>query len=306
MSPPTSTARRAPRRRTARRTADSLTTLRQVVIALLLIAVVAGLVKSCQGSSTLIPESVRCEAPSGEPVATLDPEQAASAATIAGVAVRRRLPERAAVIAIATAMQESKLRNIEYGDRDSLGLLQQRPSQGWGTQAQVMDPVYAAEQFYTHLLRVKGWESMRLTVAAQRVQRSGFPEAYAQHETEAQALADALVGAKRASLGCVLGPAGTGTSPSAVISALKREIGVTAKATGRLLTVSTASDKGASAVSAWAVAHADEYDVTSVVVENRTWTRARAASALEWTSTTTPVGVRTIVITLAGPTTSSG
>jgi hypothetical protein len=79
-------------------------------------------------------------------------EQVGNARTIAQVGYERGLPERAVVIALATAMQESRLRNLDYGDRDSLGLFQQRPSQGWGTPAQVQDPVYAAGKFYDGLV----------------------------------------------------------------------------------------------------------------------------------------------------------
>jgi hypothetical protein len=126
---------------------------------------------------------------------TLTSEQVANAATIAQVARDRGLPERAVVIALATAQQESRLRNLDYGDRDSLGLFQQRPSSGWGTEAQVQDPVYAANKFYDHLVEVPGWENGRLTEVAQRVQRSAWPEAYQQWEPMATALATALSGA---------------------------------------------------------------------------------------------------------------
>jgi hypothetical protein len=122
----------------------------------------------------------------------LTPEQIANARTIARVGRDRGLPERAVVIALATAMQESGLRNLDHGDRDSLGLFQQRPSQGWGTEAQVQDPVYAAGKFYDGLVRVPGWEARRLTDAAQVVQRSGFPEAYQKHEGMAVELTTAI------------------------------------------------------------------------------------------------------------------
>ena len=89
---------------------------------------------------------------------TLTAEQVTNAATIAQVARDRGLPDRAIVIALATAQQESRLRNLDYGDRDSLGLFQQRPSQGWGTEAQVQDPVYAAGKFYDGLVKVPDWE----------------------------------------------------------------------------------------------------------------------------------------------------
>jgi len=119
-------------------------------------------------------------------------EQATNAATIARVGRDRGLSERAVVIALATAQQESRLRNLDYGDRDSLGLFQQRPSQGWGTPAQVRDPVYAAGRFYDHLVAVPHWQTGRLTDVAQTVQRSGFPLAYQKWEPMAVTLARAL------------------------------------------------------------------------------------------------------------------
>jgi len=125
---------------------------------------------------------------------TVSAEQARHATTIARVARDRGLPDRAVVIALATAQQESGLRNLDYGDRDSLGLFQQRPSQGWGTPAQVQDPVYAAGKFYDGLVQVPGWETGRLTEVAQQVQLSGFPEAYQKHEAMAQELTVALTG----------------------------------------------------------------------------------------------------------------
>jgi hypothetical protein len=123
---------------------------------------------------------------------TLTGEQLANARTIAQVAWDRGLPERAVVIALATAMQESRLRNLDHGDRDSLGLFQQRPSQGWGTPEQVQDPTYAAGKFYDHLVKFPGWDTGRLTDVAQGVQRSGFPEAYQKHEAMAVELAAGL------------------------------------------------------------------------------------------------------------------
>jgi hypothetical protein len=124
---------------------------------------------------------------------TLSAEQLRHAATIADVARARGLPDRAVVIALATAMQESHLRNLDHGDRDSLGLFQQRPSQGWGTPAQVRDPVYAAGRFYDHLVAVPGWQTGRLTDVADAVQRSAFPLAYAKWSDMAGALAAALL-----------------------------------------------------------------------------------------------------------------
>ena len=123
------------------------------------------------------------------------PDQAGNAAAITAIAVQRGMPPRAATIAIATAMQESKVRNVKFGDRDSLGLFQQRPSQGWGTAEQILDPEYSTNKFYDALAKVKGYQSMDIAQAAQKVQRSAAGEAYAQHEAQARVTASALVGA---------------------------------------------------------------------------------------------------------------
>jgi hypothetical protein len=123
---------------------------------------------------------------------------------ITGVAVRRGLPPRAATIALATAYQESGLRNVAHGDRDSLGLFQQRPSMGWGTPAQVQDPHYAASKFYDALVKIKNYQQLAVTVAADRVQRSAYPNAYADHEADARILASALTGQSKAAFSCTL------------------------------------------------------------------------------------------------------
>ena len=136
----------------------------------------------------------RCTATAAGRTVVLDVEQAENAALITAVSVGRGMPARAATIALAAAYQESKLYNLEHGDRDSAGLFQQRPSQGWGSFEEVTDPYYATNAFYDALDRVDGYESMEVTVAAQRVQRSGFPEAYADHEADARVLASALTG----------------------------------------------------------------------------------------------------------------
>ncbi|MER5490766.1 C40 family peptidase [Streptomyces sp. NPDC002490] len=118
--------------------------------------------------------------------------QVPHARTIQATGVAMKVPVRGQIVALATALQESGLRNLDYGDRDSLGLFQQRPSMGWGTAAQIRDPVYASTKFYEGLLKVSGWESMTVTQAAQAVQLSGFPDAYAKWEPLATALQKAL------------------------------------------------------------------------------------------------------------------
>ena len=130
----------------------------------------------------------------GDTAATLSAEQRQNATTIIGVAKQKGAPPRAWLVALATAMQESTLRNINHGDRDSLGLFQQRPSQGWGSPAQVLDPVYSTTIFLDKLLQVPNWDRLPVTVAAQTVQRSAFPDAYAKWEGLAAELVSQLAG----------------------------------------------------------------------------------------------------------------
>jgi murein DD-endopeptidase MepM/ murein hydrolase activator NlpD len=113
---------------------------------------------------------------------------------IVAVGERMRVPVRGWVIAVATALQESDLINAGGGPDDSLGLFQQRPSQGWGTPEQIMNPDYAAGKFYEHLLAVPGWQALPLTDAAQAVQRSAFPDAYQKHEARAAAIVAVFTG----------------------------------------------------------------------------------------------------------------
>ncbi|MFI6129443.1 M23 family metallopeptidase [Micromonospora sp. NPDC051141] len=121
-------------------------------------------------------------------------EQVGNAAQIVAVGRQHGVPARGWVIAVATAMVESDLRNLRGGDRDSLGLFQQRPSQGWGTPAQILDPRYAATKFYDKLQRITGWETLPLSVAAQRVQVSAFPDRYGHYEHDAEQVVAAVAG----------------------------------------------------------------------------------------------------------------
>lgn len=175
--------------------------------AVVLVAGVVVTAMSLLDGGDLIPfrEPDLCTAQVDGHTVTLDVEQAQHAGLIAAIAVQRGLPARAVSIALATAYQESDLHNLESGDRDSLGLFQQRPSQGWGSEEQVLDPAYATNAFYDALVKVDGYESMDITAAAQAVQRSGFPDAYADHERDARVLASALTGNSRAAFSCRLG-----------------------------------------------------------------------------------------------------
>ncbi|MEU6664012.1 C40 family peptidase [Streptomyces sp. NPDC046821] len=119
-------------------------------------------------------------------------DQVPNAKTIQATGVAMNIPAKGQIVALATALQESGLRNLTYGDRDSLGLFQQRPSMGWGTANEILDPVHASTKFYEGLKKVSGWQSLSITQAAQAVQKSGFPEAYAKWEPLATALQKAI------------------------------------------------------------------------------------------------------------------
>jgi hypothetical protein len=182
-----------------------------------------------------LPDPEGCTAEVGDVTVELSTEQAENAATIAAIGIRRGLPARAVSIALATAYQESKIRNLDHGDRDSLGVFQQRPSQGWGTAEQIQDVSYATNRFYDELVKVDGYQAMRITEAAQLVQRSGFPEAYEDHAEDGRAIASALTGYSPAAFSCVVrgddedaektGPSGLTPRAAAVRRDLERAFG---------------------------------------------------------------------------------
>ena len=236
------------------------------ITALILVAVLA--VHRDQTGTT--PIAGRCTVAGSE--LTLTTAQAANAATIAAVARSRGLPAQATVIALATAQQESRIRNLDYGDRDSLGLFQQRPSMGWGSEAQVQDPVYATGKFLDGLVEVSGWETGRLTEIAQRVQRSGFPEAYQQWTGMAQTLTAALLAGAPAQLSCTYSPP-EATGPvderaAAVADVVRREAGAPTVLPEGLVTVAAAGWPEAT----WAVAHAERLQLAEVRFADWTWT----------------------------------
>lgn len=193
----------------------------------------------------------------------LTPEQAGNAATIAAVGMRVGMPHHAVTVALATALQESGLRNLHSGDRDSAGLFQQRPSQGWGTLTQIRDPVHAATVFYDRLREVPGWRQLSVTQAAQHVQRSAAPDAYAMWEQEARAAAVALTGEKPRRLTCHdLAISATGVD---VADVAESELGT------RRLSGPHDSSQGW-AIGSWLVAHAAGFGIDRVSFDGSTWT----------------------------------
>jgi hypothetical protein len=218
-----------------------------------------------------------CQATAAGTTFQVTPEQMANAATIAGISVKRHLPARAATIALATARQESKFINVGYGDRDSLGLFQQRPSQGWGTAAQVRDPVHATNAFYDALVKVHGYQSMEITKVAQRVQRSAYPEAYADHEPEGRVLASALTGHSVAALTCRLDdgfrPGGSqGLARFEHALALEQAAAHPARLAGVPGVRLEVSDRTlAWSLAQWSVGSAERFGVARVYVDGRVW-----------------------------------
>ncbi|MFC0037721.1 hypothetical protein [Actinomadura rayongensis] len=212
---------------------------------------------------------------------TLDVDQAANAATIAGVAFRKQLPERAAVIAYATAYQESRLTNLAGGDRDSVGMFQQRPSQGWGSPEKLRDPVQSTSKFFDALVKVKDYLDLDLHDAAQEVQRSADGTAYAQHEDLGKLLAAGFTGRELAAVRCWYPP--NREVPERRADAI-RELRRTFGSRLRVLTAAQGSPAPAAdavkvgtrrsgwAVAAWAVTHAKAFGLREVRFDGRRWT----------------------------------
>ena len=223
-----------------------------------------------------------CVAKVGDTRAQLDLEQGRWVSLMAALAQQRGLPPRATTIAIATAFQESKIHNIDYGDRDSVGLFQQRPSQGWGTPAQLMDPHYSIGEFYDALVTVDDYQDMDINDAAQLVQRSGFPEAYAQHEDYARALASALRGYSPAAFTCQVNPRSIG-STTAVVEDVQRAFGdirvvrdgddASYPLTGRAADV----DARGWGIAQYLVGQASSLGISEVTFDGRRWTSADSA-----------------------------
>lgn len=227
----------------------------------------------------------------------LTTEQMANAATIAAIGMQRKLPERAVVIALATAFQESKLRNLSGGDRDSVGLFQQRPSQGWGTVEQIRDIRYASNAFYAALEKVRGWETMRVTEAAQAVQRSAFPELYEQWADESEVLARALLGHAGGAVTCAVAgkPAMRGSAAAeALVTGLHLDWGTLDAATPADppgVTVAVADTRSGWRYAHWLVAHASAHGVKRVRFGAREWT-ARSGT---WTQVADGATAREVI-----------
>jgi hypothetical protein len=204
---PTRPVRRARRpRRHSRRVRLTRTIVVFVSLALVATAVIYG-VKSLTPHHS-VADSCQVVGQTTGTVYALEPQQLLNASIITDVAMRRGLPEQAVIVALATAQQESKLKNLDYGDADSVGLFQQRPSQGWGSEEEILDPVYSSGKFFDALVKVPNWEGLTVAAAAQAVQRSAFPDAYTSWQPLGTALGAALTGLTLTQLTCRLGHPG--------------------------------------------------------------------------------------------------
>jgi hypothetical protein len=274
-------------------------TLTAIILA---VAVVAGAVVLWSNYQKVpLPIEDRCEATAGGGTTVIDPEQARNAAVIAGMSIKRGLKPRAASIALATAYQESDIRNLDYGHADSIGLFQQRPSKGWGTIEQIMDPWYSTRSFYRVMERIKNWETRDINDVAQAVQRSGYPEAYRKHVDRARTLASALTGETPASFTCVV------SKPSAADAAGMRnfltktlgdKVSIATSETGLKVTASSTRD-------AWAVAHlaiaaSGDFGLTSVQLGGYAWTHTTSGLA-SWVGSPTESSEVTLTFTQATP-----
>jgi len=259
-----------PRKRPTRRLAP--------VILLVVVALAAGGVYLAVRHVPAILGQTGCTAGSGRAAVALDPQQAQIAATIAGVAYHRGMPSRAVTVAYATAMQETHLHDPDYGDLDSVGVFQQRPSEGWGPASKLINPVYASTKFFRALAQVQGYQRMPVYEAAQAVQHSADGSAYAQYQTLASRLTPAFTGAAPRGVWCW--PAAH-THAAAQLNPARRAV---VRAFGPLAAQKAASGGDAPslavqvpqssvgwAVAAWLVTHAGQFRLHEVRYAGFRW-----------------------------------
>ncbi len=234
-----------------------------------------------------------CQAGTGNMAISLDPEQAAIAATIAGVAHHRAMPPRAVIVAYAAAMQESKLHNLDYGDRDSVGVFQQRPSEGWGPASRLLDPVYASTRFFEALATVPHYRTRPVYRAAQAVQHSADGYAYLQYQPQATQLAAAFTGRTAHAVWCwSASPGPARANLAAARKALDHTFGWVGS--GRLASPGDAPAMLLRAprpalgwtVAAWLVTHAESYGIRDIRYAGYRW-RASAGER-GWTPDPSP------------------
>jgi hypothetical protein len=241
------------------------------IVVVLIVAVIAYL--ALKRSPQITPRSTACTAGPGAQGLVLTTGQAAIAATIAGVASERHLPDRAVAIAYATALQESKLADLDYGDRDSVGVFQQRPSEGWGTTKQILDPVYATSRFFEALVAIPNYLHMPIYKAAQDVQHSADGSAYAQYADMGSELATAFTGTQPRAVWCTYagapGKARLAAAGRTLVSAFgpvyRQSIGDPAE------TITARDPRQGWAIASWLMANASDYGISFVRYQGYQW-----------------------------------
>jgi len=282
-----------------------LRTVALVSSALVLVIAAIGYLAGGSRHATPAPPPPGCQAGSGVAALPLDTSQAAIAATIAGVAARDGLGQQAVTIAYATALQESKLQNLDYGDRDSIGVFQQRPSQGWGTATQLQNPVYATTRFFAALVKVPGYTTMPVSQAAQDVQHSAGGYAYEQWAETASLLAGYFTGASPAGVSCWYTP-GAKADLAGALKGLASTYGPSGQGrvlTGVSTTHTTQKDQKGQAVSVaavhvqsrepwtvagWLVANAQQYGISQVRYAGYVWNAANGSGGWHRTTSQQP------------------
>jgi hypothetical protein len=256
------------------------------------VIVVLGLYVAYQRIAPLLSGS-GCTAAGGGQDVTLDTEQAGIAATIAGVAQRDALPARAVTVAYAAALQESKLQNLNYGDRDSVGVFQQRPSQGWGKRSELENPVYATSKFFGALAQVPGYQRLPIYQAAQDVQRSADGLAYEQYQPMATHMTIAFTGQDPHAVWCWYAQKISGTARTDAASLeLDQTFGPqrARPSADPALIAQTGSVGQGWTVAAWLVSHAQLYRLSYVSYEGYRWTAADGARGWARSLSPTPSG----------------
>jgi hypothetical protein len=268
-----------PQRRKSRR--------RAVIGTSLLLVIAAGIYLAVRSLAPVIGPVLTgsgCSAAASHQSVLLDTQQASIASTIAGVAHQQSMPRAAVTIAYATAMQESKLHDLAYGDMDSVGVFQQRPSQGWGPARKLENPVYATTKFFRALKDIHGYQSMPVYQAAQAVQHSADGSAYIQYERMATEMAGAFTGQRDHAVYCWSSAAGPRHPDAAAITeGLGSTFGQTTAdlaRTGRRHTmqVQIGHQKLGWEVTSWLVTHASKYGIHQVRFGGYQW---RAAAGLK-------------------------
>jgi hypothetical protein len=243
------------------------------VIIVLVYALLSVMPETPTGRIVRVPPPAGCYATVGTVHKRITAEQALNVSVIVGESLRRDLPARAASIALTTAWQESTLRNLDWGDLDSLGLFQQRPSMGWGTPEQILDPWYSSGKFYDVLVTIPGWEEADITETAQEVQRSGYPEAYRKHEIYARAWASALTGWSSNAVSCL-----TNTPPTGNAAALTEFFhhiygnDLPIEVSGNTMRIIGDNEIDTWAIAQLAVVRSTTDGVIAVTVRGRAWT----------------------------------